>query len=149
MPCHLVHPLDNEHVSWRWLLFDYADPELPLTLWKRLRIVLRWRTADPGYDDWLRALISVLIIGGVIALVMIACSVAAVIAPITFLIAAIAGWMTLALLWGTIWPHEWFARLREDGFNCCITCGYWLRGLDSQTTTTCPECGERLIEGND
>ena len=34
------------------------------------------------------------------------------------------------------------AELRKRGFDVCMSCGYWLRGLP-QETKQCPECGAR------
>jgi hypothetical protein len=37
---------------------------------------------------------------------------------------------------GTLYRRE----LRERGYDICVNCGYWLRGLGHEVTC-CPECG--------
>jgi DNA-directed RNA polymerase subunit RPC12/RpoP len=37
-----------------------------------------------------------------------------------------------------------FRELREDGYDVCLRCGYWLRGL-GEDIETCPECGSQRV----
>jgi predicted RNA-binding Zn-ribbon protein involved in translation (DUF1610 family) len=34
-----------------------------------------------------------------------------------------------------------FRELRDEGFDVCMRCGYWLRDLD-ESIMRCPECGQ-------
>jgi len=38
-------------------------------------------------------------------------------------------------------PHVWRV-LRRKGYDVCVNCGYWLRGL-GEDVKQCPECGAK------
>ena len=133
-------------MNWRWLIFDYADPELPISLWGRLRISFKmipiWRLprsvrrgryifalamvpfglmpmlpfliARPGIPTGLLMYLPV---------------------PFAFLV-----WAGGCFLYGLTCRREYMHRLRVSGFEVCLQCGYWLRGLGDDVKR-CPECG--------
>ncbi len=137
-------------MNWRWLLLDYVPPELALTPEQRKAVTKRmyqlrhfsrrimWVLFGFGplagltlpylsfrvLDSWLP---TVGLPGGWSRLI-------AAIAPL--LVFAIAYEFLLARLY--VGPMR--QALREAGHDICLSCGYWLRGLD-EDIPRCPECG--------
>lgn len=49
-------------------------------------------------------------------------------------------WMSYRLLQHFCFASHYRLAVRELGYDVCVGCGYWLRGLD-KSVQTCPECG--------
>ncbi len=150
-------------VKWRWLLFDYVDPQLSLTREERRRVRRRaWKAqrrvvppAIPGRSSLLRRLtggravgwvdlVSALIPAAVMLLVLLPTFLSArlprwSIFP-TLFVQVTVSWILMALLGRLSWKPRVNTALRDLGYNVCRRCGYWLRGL-SDTVERCPECG--------
>jgi hypothetical protein len=135
-------------MSLRWPILDYIDTELPLTT-KQRRAINReaWRR-------WLKRRNNfVLYLAVIIPLNLILNLVPALIRELTgrsaywhwpmaigiYVICAVAA---IALL--QRWRFAPLVRVivREHGYDVCIKCGYWLRGLDARVDR-CPECGAK------
>lgn len=150
-------------VKWRWLLFDYVDPQLSLTREERRRVRRRaWKAqrrvvppAIPGRSSLLTRLaggravgwvdlVSALIPAAVMLLVLLPTFLAARLPPWsifpTLFVQVTVSWILMALLGRLSWKPRVNAALRELGYDVCRRCGYWLRGL-SETVERCPECG--------
>lgn len=151
-------------MKWRWLLFDYVDPQLSLTREERRRVRRQaWKArnvrvlgpAIPGRSSLLTRLtggrpvrwvdvVSALIPPAVMLLVLLPTFLSArlprwSIFPMLFVQATVS-WILMALLGRLSWKPRVNAALRELGYDVCRRCGYWLRGL-SETVERCPECG--------
>ena len=144
-PCFLggTHSRTNCHnavMSWRWLLFDYADPHLPLSFWRRIRI--SWRTLPVWkLPKELRRGRYWLGLALVPPAVLPMVALAAGLPPwMFFVLFMLFYWVWFSVAYGVCCRKEHFFRIRLEGFNCCANCGYWLRGLN-ENSTRCPECG--------
>jgi hypothetical protein len=132
-------------VNWRWLWFDYVDPDLPLTAEQRRTIRRRVRAMRrgfrAGFNRW-DAAETLLIAAGVVVFLMC-----------WYLLFGIRGSLLRFLLVyiPVIWVWQalvmrytrrpWSLRaVREAGYDVCLQCGYWLRGLGDDVRV-CPECG--------
>ncbi len=135
----------------RWLWLDLFYPQLGLTLQQRSRIFASSHamstmknSGERHHSRWF--------------------DVAQVLAPSIFAFAPLIGWtilgkpmgwlgmgilvtvsvlsMWIVVAWlGRItWRPRVCAALREQGYDVCTKCGYWLRGLPLETAN-CPECG--------
>ena len=145
-------------MSWRWLIFDYADSELPLTFWQRMRI--GWRTVPiwklPKGARRGRALFALMIaaplflkypilygylnaVGGATAANLSQWLWIMGIVYILFL------WPWFCVAYGWTCRREHRYRVRLAGYDICLNCGYWLRGLDD-SVGNCPECGAEREE---
>ena len=51
-------------------------------------------------------------------------------------------WIWGCLLYGLVSRPEHYHRIRLEGFDICLKCGYWLRGLGDEIRN-CPECGTK------
>lgn len=140
-------------MSWLWP--NHIHPDLPLTRQERKTIHRNaWRLWS--LDKWNIVLYLVLPasylllvpfvgdVGGVIARLIgvggLACKLVRAAAHVTLL-------LTCYVAGGIILQRVRFApcvrrATREQGYDVCDRCGYWLRGLDD-TTDRCPECGAR------
>lgn len=49
-------------------------------------------------------------------------------------------WMAFRLLQYCRFAPHYRLAVRELGYDVCVGCGYWMRGLD-RSVKTCPECG--------
>ena len=49
-------------------------------------------------------------------------------------------WAWGCVLYGWTCKREHFYRIQLEGFDVCLSCGYWLRGL-GEDVKHCPECG--------
>ena len=143
----------------RWLLFDYADPDLPLSFWKRQKLIWRhipvWKMPQP-----LRR--GRLICGILIAVPLLPAPVFSAylsqlfgnmshwgVLFLTVFLFTVMSWTWGCFVYGLTSRAEHYYRIRLEGFDVCLGCGYWLRGLD-ETIKTCPECGtERLAFDED
>ena len=137
----------------RWLLFDYADQDLPLSFWKRAK--LAWRRVP------LRTLPSSMRRGRFV------CTFGVIMLPVVvfpslfnlavaevdlfssgvglfvlLLVFAPTLWIWGCLLYGFVSRPEHYHRIRLEGFDVCLKCGYWLRGLGDEISN-CPECGTK------
>ncbi|MCH7847838.1 MAG: hypothetical protein IIB53_05690 [Planctomycetes bacterium] len=134
----------------RWLLFDHVPPELRLNAEQRRD--LGSRIAVNGIPWSLRK--EALCFGLGILLVMLWFAITNRIADLTTSwFGSDAGFLHLIWLWMGLWViitgvNHLFARprtykaLREMGYDTCLKCGYWLRGL-AEDVTNCPECGAK------
>ncbi len=153
-------------MKWRWLLFDYVDPQLSLTREERRRVRRRaWKDRNvrvvppviPGQSSLLTRLTGT---GGrpvrwvdVVGLMIPAAAMLLVLLPMflfarllswsifpMLVVQATVSWILFALLGRIAWKPRVNGALRELGYDVCRRCGYWLRGL-SDTVERCPECG--------
>lgn len=138
----------------RWLLFDYADPALPLSFRQRMNIL--WgrvplkelpqpirRRRIVGTVIAILPMLAVIITMPYFALLILQAN------PIRFwlflCIPALLlplSWIWMSIAYGIFLRSEHYHRIRLQGFDICIKCGYWLRGLD-ESTKKCPECGSQ------
>ena len=140
-------------MNWRWLMFDYADPDLPLTLWERIKVAWRpipiWKlphSARRGRLLSVRAIMPVCfvtILSMTLLISWIGPNLYGLRLLLLFLLLAIPGsWIGCCLVFGVVGRSEYIHRLRLEGFDVCLKCGYWLKGL-SEDVKQCPECGWR------
>ncbi len=137
----------------RWLLFDYSDPDLPLSFWKRAK--LAWRRVP------LRTLPSSMHRGRFVCTFGVIMLPVVVFVPlfnlavaqvelfssgvglfVLLLLFVPTAWIWGCLLYGLVSRPEHYYRIRLEGFDICLKCGYWLRGLGDEITN-CPECGTK------
>ncbi|UCD76602.1 MAG: hypothetical protein JSV91_06690 [Phycisphaerales bacterium] len=139
-------------MSWRWLILDYIPPELGLTSGQRKqarRRMYRLRHRVPVVN-WVLYLFGP--VAGIVgchfiyrwlaaALVVMdlpegwaKCSAAA--------LALLGFTIGYALLLAALYVGPMRRALREMGYEVCVRCGYWLRGL-GDADDRCPECGSK------
>lgn len=132
----------------RWLMFDYADPALPMTFRQRLRAAFRTLpliTLPPGFllarVKFTGAIAPMLFVPhlGLFLLLPMQPAVLRLYAVLVFLWVPVF-WIWSCFAYGLICRREHFHRIRLEGFDVCMGCGYWLRGLDEEVKR-CPECG--------
>ena len=136
----------------RWLLLDYADPALPLSCRQRLKILLR-----PYGDEivpqsvrrsrYLCLALMVLPIfcgSGVLFMLQISAHPPSSL-PVLYFLYAAGTWTWGCLVYGVFGRPEYYHRVRLEGFDVCLGCGYWLRELRDEILN-CPECGEKREE---
>ena len=134
----------------RWLLFDYADPALPLSFWKRQKLAWRpipiWKLPKAVSRTRLLFALGIVLPGIVflplfnIAAAEVAFSLTGVGLFVPLLLFVPIVWTWGCLLYGLVSRPEHYHRIRLEGFDICLKCGYWLRGLGDEITN-CPECG--------
>lgn len=138
----------------RWLLFDYADPDLPLSFWERnklawrhipfrkLPVSLRWRRIVFGLGTGLPSIVAVPL--AIMATTALESRIGGVgqFIPLLLLLAAPTFWIWACVVYGLVLRPEHYHRIRLEGFDVCLKCGYWLRGLGEEITN-CPECGAK------
>lgn len=131
----------------RWLLFDYADPDLPLSFWKRAKLAWRRVPLRTLPSSMRREMRRGRIIGicGLMLPVVVFNSVLDLFSSgvglfVLLLVFAPTLWIWGCLLYGLVSRPEHYHRIRLEGFDVCLKCGYWLRGLGDEITN-CPECG--------
>ena len=138
----------------RWLLFDYADPALQLSFRKRMKI--QWRRVP--FKEMPRSMVRKrLLCAAVAALPMIAALILKQYLIIQLIVnnqmsmwlfsAMSAGFILMSWIWisivsGLFLRPECYYRMRLEGYDVCLGCGYWLRGLD-ESIKKCPECGSQ------
>ena len=136
----------------RWLLFDYADPALKLSFRQRMKILLR----RVPFKEIPRSMVRKrFLCAAVAALPMIAALILKQYLIIQLIVnnqmsmwlfsAMSAGFILMSWIWisivsGLFLRPECYYRIRLEGFDVCLCCGYWLHGLD-ETIKACPECG--------
>lgn len=143
----------------RWLFLDFADPSLPLSFRNRMKILWHpipvWKMPQPLRRG--RIVFSLLIPAPLLlALLFYSYSsqllhnlslwsgLLQMLIPFTLVY-----WIWGCLIYGLFLRHEHYYRIRLEGFDVCLDCGYWLRGLD-ETIKACPECGtERKVFDED
>ncbi len=133
----------------RWLLFDYADPDLPLSFWKRAKLAWRrvpLRTLPSSMRRGMRRGRIIGIFGLMIPVVVFNSGLdlfsSGVGLFVALLLFAPTLWIWGCLLYGLFSRPEHYHRIRLEGFDICVKCGYWLRGLGDEITN-CPECGTK------
>lgn len=138
----------------RWLLFDYSDPDLPLSFWKRQKMAwrrvpirsipvsLRWRRIVFGLGTALPSVVALPL--AVLVIVNIERQTGRVgsFVPLLLLLAVPIFWIWACVLYGFFMRTDHYHRIRLEGFDVCLKCGYWLRGLGDEITN-CPECGAK------
>ena len=152
-------------MKWRWLVFDYVDPQLNLSRAERRRVRrIVWNARNmPELHSlqrsrlWFTKETSFRWNDLMIALIPAAVSMV-VILPLFFwkpgpgwsivpaiLLQITASWILLALVGRFNWKPRVYIALRQLGYDVCRRCGYWLRGL-SDAEDRCPECGHARQE---
>src|SRR5437870_3313626 len=131
----------------RWLWGNYLDPEWKLSAQQRREV---YRIGRRRYlkKTHLVLTMSVLL---VIAVALLECRrfvEAALIswnAPYAFHISGAAVALVIGLIagatFGFIYVRPVRCALRDLGYDVCVHCGYWLRGL-AENAKNCPECGK-------
>jgi hypothetical protein len=136
-------------MSLRWLWLDLVPPELNLSTAQRVELARRIKesTLTPGERRRHRWIIMPAALG--LAVALGAGAIAAALMQRHF---ASGPALLFAVTWFGLW---WigFARLvafsnrgrtcsalRGLGYDVCVRCGYWLRGLGDDVKH-CPECG--------
>ena len=153
-------------MKWRWLVFDYVDPQLNLSRAERRRVRrIVWnarnmpelRSLQPGRRLWFTKGTTFRWADLMIALIPAAVSMV-IILPLffwkpgpgwsifpTILLQMTASWILLALVGRFGWKPRVHIALGQLGYDVCRRCGYWLRGL-SDAEDRCPECGHARQE---
>ncbi len=136
----------------RWLLFDYEDPHLPLSFWKRQKVIWRrvpLRTLPSSMRRGRFVYAFGIMLPGVVFYSLFNLDVAGsdlfssgVGLFVALLLFAPTLWIWGCLLYGLFSRPEHYYRIRLEGFDICLKCGYWLRGLGDEITY-CPECGTK------
>jgi len=136
-------------MSLRWLLFDYVDPELPITAQERKLVRKRSMNKAGGMTPAPGVSRGVMIVA---ALVPATCMLISMGIFMTYFRGSYIGiaialaiqialsWLFLAYLGRFTWRPLVCAELRRMGHDVCLHCGYWLRGLNDDVKQ-CPECG--------
>ncbi len=141
----------------RWLLFDFTDPALPMTLRQRIRVALRcqpiWRVPRKhrrGLYLYTGAMLLAAALGIIGQFLFIWDARPGLFVLLAFMAYWIgAFWIGNALLWGYLCRGILFERIRKEGFNVCTACGHLMQGLHGRIVN-CPTCGseqENLLEG--
>ncbi len=137
-------------MKWRWLLFDYVDPQMSLNredrrrvrrrAWKarNVRVKLRWVDLASGMIG------PAMMVVVLLPMFLLARFTWWWIFP-TLLVQLSVSWILIALLGRIQWKPRVNNALRELGYEVCRRCGYWLRDL-SDTVQRCPECGHTREE---
>jgi len=128
-------------VSWRWLILDYIDPEITLSRTERRQLHRRSHRHLGRVRVPFKFILSLvlLVIAPTVALFMLVDPHLVVVAPAWLIV---GGYVVLAHGMRTLaGPAVWRA-LRERGYDVCLNCGYWLRGLP-EDEDCCPECGAK------
>lgn len=136
-------------MSWRWLILDFADPNLPLTFRQRLKINMRliWIGRLPRKVRNGRSVFALMMFVGYALILPATCrwfaqqvgtSGISLGLLAAFLFAFCWVWCIVSL--GLSCRREFRYRTRLQGFEVCIGCGYWFRGLED-AVRQCPGCG--------
>lgn len=150
----------------RWLVFDYADPILPLDRAARRRVRRRMfdlthndrvneaiRPADPSVRRrrLARQLGFALIPAGVQAAIMVGYFLldagwrsSVIIIPILIAVQLVLTFATMSLLGRALWRPYYVLALRDEGVELCANCEYWLRNRPADSDA-CPECGSARL----
>jgi hypothetical protein len=145
-------------VNWRWLILDYVPPELALTHAQRREATRRMYTIRWRFPAFRWVLVLLTIIG--VAIPGIG---GRMLGEFLFRVGLPEFWAgalgvgpalllhvgLMLLIFSLVYVRPMRRALREMGYDVCVRCGYWLRGLDN-TVVQCPECGaarEGLPEG--
>ena len=126
----------------RWLIFDHVPPGIKLTPQQRRGFRRKVKDADVSIswkNELLAFLISLpLIFGWIFLLFLIGLVIPLNVARFPLMIAG--SWVIVTALSWRYARGATFAALREMGYDVCLNCGYWLRGLGDEVNQ-CPECG--------
>ena len=140
-------------MKWRWLLFDYSDPDLKLT-WKQRVRLFRWQDDREPHENvwrWRHPIMWGLAITNTVLMLVQILSM--------FLMSHLGvsdHWVVrwyLAMFIAYV-PALWLGcavvtgfnrkgirdALRRQAYEVCTNCGYWLRDLPDDIDR-CPECG--------
>jgi hypothetical protein len=128
-------------VKWRWLMLDYVDPDITLTRTERRQLHRSSHRHLGRIRVPLKFILAFLLIVIVpsVALFMVVNRDLIALAPAWLII---GGYVVVAHgMRALAGPAVWCA-LRERGYDVCLNCGYWLRGLP-EDEDRCPECGAK------
>lgn len=132
----------------RWLIFDYVDPSLELSRGER-RAVLRdaLRLARPSVVGISIVLFVVLPLLALYTWAVVHYAGRFVYAIwqeggilLRVFVVYLAVWIVIAAIGRWLYRPYVFRALCAHGHEVCISCGYPMRGLDSNVER-CPECG--------
>ena len=138
--------------SLRWLIFDYVDPELKLSAPERRAVRREARQhVRPNRRSFL---LGILIIAPLLAFYIWGVihyggryltdvwPVANTFIRVVLVYAAL--WIVAAWLGRIMYRPFVLRAVRDRGYDVCLNCGYWLRGLeDDEKSSRCPECGKK------
>ena len=134
----------------RWLLFDYADPALPFSFWKRQKLIWRpipiWKMPQSLRRG--RIVTSIVMILPIASIPFLFPYLTPLFGStsiwgeffLTIIPFLVISWIWSCMIYGLYSLPEHYYRIKLEGFDVCLGCGYWLRGLD-ETSKACPECG--------
>lgn len=136
-------------VRYRWLHLGFIHTRLPLTAAQRVEIDRRSH-AYAMKQRWFRRML--FLASAVLPFAVIGGGLAASIGLQQIIPSASVAWsigflglcaLSVALYLRIVW--SWYKRptrmaLRDLGYEICVRCGYWLRGL-ADDVKRCPECG--------
>jgi predicted RNA-binding Zn-ribbon protein involved in translation (DUF1610 family) len=131
-----------------WLLFQYTPTDLKLTrAEKRQAFARTWRNYRSTPGSLLTSFITASLLGlmwGAAPFFLfdpdfVGSFYPAILSVYPFLFVLIS-WPILAFAGKWIYGRAHRKALADMGYDVCIECGYWLRGLPA-SETRCPECG--------
>ena len=139
-----------------WLLFQYAPADLTLSRGERAEVRRRtWHAYRTTPSSLIISLITATCLGVLFAAVMFLLD-QKLLGNMYFIVLFAAPLVLIAITWiVNAFVGRWLYgkaqrhALREMGYEVCLACGYYLRGL-SDDVQQCPECGaarESLKQG--
>lgn len=131
-----------------WLWFDLVDPDLPLDRSQRQGVKRRAKQLARGFRTGFNLPDLLTVFGGVaVAGIPIVIMMSGIYMPrsgrslVVFLAFSFIAPYTVTILLNRWSRQRWTnLALRDLGYEVCVDCGYWLRGLDG-SAQQCPECG--------
>lgn len=126
----------------RWLMADPLNPELPLSAGERFFLIQDAKfnaTFSRRVWRWTAGLLIPFLALMAVALLALArhrVTLAAVIFALSIGMVIVGAYALSRRVYA---PFAW-REARRKGFDVCVHCGYWLRGLGGDVKQ-CPECG--------
>lgn len=157
-------------MNWRWLFLDFVPPEIPLSTRERREVrrraqkLLKEMAARHPFNpfvvlrSWLPLIAVLLAILSPTVLLFAqhwvnmavfndpTPSMSVMLAEFAFM--AVLMWVISSFVGALLWRPHVLEAVREQGFELCPKCGYWLRDLPDETTK-CPECGAKRAQSNE
>lgn len=137
-------------MNWRWLIYDHIPPELKVPKAHRREIRKEVQNSLNIFSSTPRALMGLcigiavflfLLFGFLIAIDYIDSHYPSFYHPyLNIALLMIIGNCVFAGLFRSLYQKKTYQLLRQSGYDICLQCGYWLKGLN-EATTSCPECG--------